>query len=101
MYQMPNCLNEIIAEYAQEYNKLLDWVPLRKLNWQCLSSNPNATHLLEQNMEKINWLQLSENPGAIHLLEQNMEKKYFSALSRNPGIFKSNKQCICDALMMH
>ena len=39
MYQMPNCLNEIIAEYAQEY-KLLDWVPLGKLKWPMLSANP-------------------------------------------------------------
>jgi hypothetical protein len=30
--------------------------------------NPNAIHLLEQNVDKINWWGLCENPNAIHLL---------------------------------
>ena len=34
-----------------------------------ISRNPNAIHLLEQNMDKIDWKFLSENPNAIHLLE--------------------------------
>ena len=41
--------------------KLLDWVLLDKLNWKLLSRNPNAIHLLKQNMDKINWNWLSED----------------------------------------
>ncbi len=54
--------------------KLLDWIDIDKLNWQTLSSNPNAIHLLEQNPHKIDWFWLSENPNAIHLLEQNLDE---------------------------
>jgi hypothetical protein len=53
-----------------------------------LSSNPNAIHLLEENLEKINWSFLSINPNAIHLLEKNKEKIHWSFLSYNPSIFK-------------
>jgi hypothetical protein len=54
--------------------KLRDWVQSDKINWVGLSENPNAIHLLEQNLDKINWVALSENPNAIHLLEQNLDK---------------------------
>jgi len=37
----------------QHYYKLRDWIPLEKLNWDCLSENPAAIHLLEQNPDKI------------------------------------------------
>jgi hypothetical protein len=50
-----------------------------------LSLNPNAIHLLEQNVDKINWNTLSENPNAIHLLEQNVDKIDWSALLSNPN----------------
>ncbi len=39
--------------------KLLGWIPLDKLDWDWLSGNPNAIHLLEQNIDKINWYNLS------------------------------------------
>ena len=41
-----------------------------------LSSNPNAIHLLEQNLDKIDeWSAfVVGNPNAIHLLEQNLDK---------------------------
>ena len=35
--------------------------------WDWLSFNPNAVHLLQQNLDKVNWRELSENPNAIHL----------------------------------
>jgi len=54
--------------------KLLDWIPLEKLNWSWLSQNPGAIHLLEKNPEKIDWYWLSMNPNAIHLLEKNLDK---------------------------
>jgi hypothetical protein len=43
-----------------------------KVNWEYLSKNPNAIHLLEAYPDKINWNGLSQNPNAIHLLEQNL-----------------------------
>ena len=67
--------------------KLRDWIPLDKLNWSCLSCNPNAIHLLEQNIDKIVWHCLSENPNAIHLLQQNPKKIKWNWLSKNPSIF--------------
>ena len=36
---------------------------IEKLNWNCLSSNPNAIHLLEENPDKIDWFWLSSNPS--------------------------------------
>ena len=54
--------------------KLRDWINLDKIDWVCLSKNPNAIHLLEQNPEKINWAYLSINSNAIHLLEKNLDK---------------------------
>jgi hypothetical protein len=57
-----------IFKYANEY-VLLEWIDTNKINWNFLSSNPNAIYLLEQNQNKINWNDLSQNPNAIHLLE--------------------------------
>ena len=53
-----------------------------------LSRNPNAIHLLENNLEKINWGELSRNPNAMHLLEKNQERINWNLLSRNQSIFK-------------
>ena len=59
---------KIVASYiVKPKMKLLDWVLLDKINWGVLPSNPNAIHLLEQNIDKINWNVLSSNPNAIHL----------------------------------
>ena len=66
---------KIVASYlVKPKMKLLDWIPLDKINWYMLSKNPNAINLLEQNMDKINWNSLSCNPNAIHLLEKNINK---------------------------
>ena len=57
---------KIVASYlVKPKMKLLDWVLLDKLKWWGLSTNPNAIHLLEQNMNRINWYNLSSNPNAI------------------------------------
>ena len=75
--------------------KLLYWIPFEKLQWDELSRNPNAIHLLEQNLEKIHWWGLSKNPGAIHLLEANPEKIYWCQLTKNPNaihIIKKNPE---------
>ena len=62
-----------------------------KINWEDLSENPNAIHLMDQNPDKINWEELSRNPNAIHLLEANPEKIDWYNLSRNPSIFEIDK----------
>ena len=53
---------------SHHYYTLLNWIPLKKLNWVSLSANPAAIHLLEQNPDKIDWYWLSANPKAIHLI---------------------------------
>ena len=65
--------------------KLLDWIDINKLNSYYLSANPNAIHILEQNIDKIEWGFLSNNPNAIHLLEKNIDKINWYLLSRNPN----------------
>ena len=67
--------------------KLHNWMSIEKLQWQGLSQNPNAIHLLEKNLDKIDWHSLSRNPGAIYLLEKNIDKIYWPYLSSNPSIF--------------
>ncbi len=80
---------KIVASYlVKPKMKLLDWIPLDKLDWKLLSFNLNAIHLLESvilDMDKINWLELSRNPNAIHLLEQHMDKINWKWLSTNPN----------------
>ena len=56
-----------------------------KVSWASLSRNPNAIHILEQNLNKVSWWRLSENPNAIHLLEQNLDKVHWALLSMNPN----------------
>ena len=45
--------------------KLYDWIDKDKIdwNWEWLSGNPNAIHILEQNVDKINYSGLSFNPN--------------------------------------
>ena len=42
---------------------LLDWIDINKIEWNQLSSNPEAMPLLEENQEKIDWEWLSTNPA--------------------------------------
>lgn len=43
--------------------KLRDWIDISKLNWDCLSENPNAIDLIKENQDKINFKYLSKNPS--------------------------------------
>ena len=58
---------------------------LNKVNWKKLSANSNAIPILEQNLDKVDWRYLSSNPNAIHLLEQNIDKVNWHVLSQNPN----------------
>ena len=58
----------LIVSYTVEPKmKLLNWIPLNKINWNILSAIPNAIHLLEQNIDKINWNNFSENPNIFEI----------------------------------
>ena len=60
------------------------------INWNMLSGNPNAFHLLNTFPDKINWFYLSGNTSydvVQHILEKNIEKIDWSRLSSNIPLF--------------
>jgi len=61
------------------------YVPTSHVNWNTLSMNPYAIHILEKNMDKIDWLHVSINPSsrALHLLEQHPENIRWKHLCSN------------------
>ncbi len=77
-------LGSMIQRTLDEYDMDIS-ILIAKLFWENISSNPNAIHLLEANMDKINWKELSRNSSAIHLLEANQDKIHWGELSRNPA----------------
>jgi hypothetical protein len=58
------------------------------VNWERLSFNPNAIHILERNLYKVEWRVLSLNPNAIHILEQNLDKVDWGHIWTNKAIFE-------------
>ena len=62
-------------------------IPFDDLDWDVLSSNPNAIPILEKNLDKVHWSNLSSNPNANPILEKNLDKVNQSNLSSNPNIF--------------
>ena len=61
---------QIIEQYKTIFKikyVLRDWIPIEKLDWPRLSSNPNAIELLEENQDKINWYWFSLNPSIFTL----------------------------------
>ena len=46
----------------------------KRIDWNALSSNTNAIHILQDNLDKVDWEKLSRNPNAIELLRQNLKK---------------------------
>ena len=86
---IPFDLLHIVASFhTKPKMKLYNWIPEYKLDWEYLSKNPNALHMLEANPTKIDWDGLSENPNAIHLLKANPKKINWRCLSQNPSIFE-------------
>jgi len=93
---------QIIEQYKTIFKikyVLKDWVQKKKLDWDSLSSNPNAIELLKENQDKINWKNLSENPNpeAIELLKENLDEIYWGSLSKNPNaidLLKDNQNRI-------
>ena len=84
-------LEKIVNKYKTLFSrvkyKLKDWIPLEKLNWVKLSSNPNAIELLKANYDEIDWRYLSGNPSteAIELLKSNRYEIDWKRLSGNPN----------------
>ena len=65
--------------------ELLHWVDINKLNWENLSRNPNAIHILEKNLDKVDWFWLSGNSNAISIIENNLNKVHWDWLSKIPN----------------
>ena len=93
-------LEKIVNKYKTIFRikyVLKDWIPLEKLDWASLSSNPNAIELLKNNPTKIVWWKLSSNPNAIELLHENQTRINWQYLSRNPNaieLLKANSKNI-------
>ena len=68
---------KLIAQYAASY-KLLDWIPLSKINWRYMSMNGHvgSIAILRENPDNINWLYLAETEtnGAVELFKENPDK---------------------------
>ena len=60
--------------------KLRKWIYY--IDYELLSRNTNAIHLLKDNLDKVEWYFLSSNPNAITLLEQNQENINWAFTSR-------------------
>ncbi len=58
---------------------------LRDVDWETLSGNPAAGHILKRNVDRIDWWMLSKNPcdDALDLLEANMDLVDWGQFSRN------------------
>ncbi len=54
--------------------KLLDWIIPEKLDYNNLSLNYNAIHLLKENPDNINWINLAKNPNGYLIFKDNMDK---------------------------
>lgn len=93
LYVLPEeVLEKIIEKYKTIFKikyVLKRWVPVRNLDWNFLSMNPNAIELLKKYPKKINWKLLSFNTNAIgaagspgFLLLRRISRKQFRS-----GIF--------------
>ena len=90
---------QIVNKYKTIFNLkyvLKDWIPLNKLDWKFLSTNPNAIDLLKKYPKNINWKYLSSNTNAIELLKANPEKINWSILSFNSNAIELIKKKIIE-----
>lgn len=62
------------------------------IDWNILSSNPDAMYLLEMHKDNINWSRLCKNPGAIELLKNNKDQIIWKELSHNTNAFDLLKE---------
>jgi hypothetical protein len=84
-HQLPADVSRLICKYVGS-DRIKPWVKaLCPIDYFHLSSNPNALHLIKDNLDKIDWLWLSSNPSAIDLLKANPDKIDWNWLSMNPN----------------
>ena len=57
----------------------------QQVDWDALSGNSDAGHILANNLHKVNWFKASSNPGAIDILNENIDKIVWSELCKNPN----------------
>lgn len=57
----------------------------QQVDWDALSGNGEAGHILANNLHKVNWFNASSNPGAIDILNENIDKIVWSELCKNPN----------------
>ena len=57
----------------------------QQVDWDALSGNSKAGHILANNLHKVNWFKASSNPGAIDILNENIDKIIWSQLCKNPA----------------
>ena len=68
-----------------------------KINWEMLSENTAAIDWLKENKNVIDWDILSVNPNAIQLLKENRKKIHWANLCKNPNaieLLKKNRKKI-------
>jgi hypothetical protein len=66
--------------------KLRDWFPLKNMRWVslCENTSPGAIRLLEDNLNRIrDWDRISRNSNAIHILMANKDKVDWKNFSCN------------------
>ena len=81
------CSSNILSE-SHDINIIrhLEENPI-KIDWDVLSGNSKAIHILEKYLENINWYMLSENPKAINILKNNINKIKWKYIKNNPSIY--------------
>ena len=76
MFEYTNCLfvSSLYLTYAKHHEGI-DILKnnLDKINWWCLSRNPNAIDIIKNNLDKIdNWSELSQNKSIFELNTQDI-----------------------------
>ena len=72
------CINPNAISLIEKYIYMFDGIC-----WDYLSENPNAIHILKNNLDKVKWNYLLVNKNALHLFEKNLDKGYWKWLSQN------------------
>jgi hypothetical protein len=62
--------------------KFLDWIPLNKVNWPCMSKWVDGS-VFEHYPDKVCWQRLLKNKDAVDFIEQNKIGIFWNILARN------------------
>lgn len=90
-HQLPADVSKLICSYVGT-DRIKPWVKaLGPIDYFHLGYNPNALHLIKDNLEKITWSVLSTNPSAINLIKANRKEINMVYLSMNPSALDLGK----------